>query len=413
MINETDVAGRKFRYRAGTRTSPRMTLRADHRLEGAPSIHEHSWEIVDGKLALFHRNGGKTAEFSTARNGRFAGVDLTAAPTGQAELIERKRGFFHHAAREFKYRFLGKKRPRIEPVSRNALLQNSIGLKLGGKTIRWVFQFSHDADYLAATLLPWAIPAHEKIAPETPADFLVGVYLDDQTTKAAFADLPGRKFLLSCEKETRFPRIENCHEFVQNPLPADDPAYTRYAPTFCQWSPPRSAEKTGKCSVVDNGQYVWRAEMIADLAKKIGGVEIFGKLSGKPLGGYHKSASSAGGNEKYLGIESFSFYLSLERAVASDYVTEKFTDAILCEAVPIYDGAPNIDDYALPGSYISAADIAQINWNDWKKEYAGRRCAVAAQKELLRTRLNLFSYFHRLTENLSLLDKLRPITRHG
>ena len=51
---DADVAGKSFNYRAAGRIARRMTLRPDHRLEHAPSIHEHSWEIIDGKLIFRH-----------------------------------------------------------------------------------------------------------------------------------------------------------------------------------------------------------------------------------------------------------------------------------------------------------------------------------------------------------------------
>ena len=97
--------------------------------------------------------------------------------------------------------------------------------------------------------------------------------------------------------------------------------------------------------------------------------------------------------------------------MADDYITEKFTDAILCDAVPIYDGAGNIDVYSYPEAYIRTSDVGNIDWNNWQAEYDRRLPAVQAQKELIRTRLNVFSYFHLLTEDLSLLDKIRPMTR--
>jgi hypothetical protein len=62
---------------------------------------------------------------------------------------------------------------------------------------------------------------------------------------------------------------------------------------------------------------------------------------------------------------------------------------------------------------VPAADVGNIDWTAWKTEYERRRPAVLAQKELLRTRLNLFAYFHKLTDDLSLLDRPRPITRHS
>ncbi len=413
-IKESDISGKRFVYRAGGRRSMRLTLRADHRLEGAPSINEHSWAIENGKLVLRHRDGHPTVELITSDGEHFAGTDLTTSPPEKARLSPDWRTAFgplNALVREIRYAIRADKRPAPLMLSRAVLMENSVTVRFGSKTIRWIFPFAGVKRFMVQAILPWALPGCAVLSGDAPTDFVIGVYLNDATITESFSDLPGQKFLLSVEKETRHPKIADCHSFVQNPQPGDDAAYIRYAPTFCCWVPPRDTAKTRKCSVVDNGQYAWRIEMIGDLARRIGDVDIFGRLSGRPLGGYHRSSDSTFGNDKYQGIENHCFYLSLERAVADDYITEKFTDAILCDAVPIYDGAGNIDVYSYPEAYIRTSDVGNIDWNNWQAEYDRRLPAVRAQKELIRTRLNVFSYFHLLTEDLSLLDKIRPMTR--
>ena len=413
-IKERDIAGKRYVYRAAGRRSMRLTLRPDHRLEGAPSINEHSWAIENGKLILRHRDGRRTVELIASARKHFTGTDLTTSPAETARLSPEWRTAFgplNTLVREIRYAIGAAKRPDPLIVSRSRLMQNSVMVRFGSKTIRWIFPSAAVMRFMSQAILPWARPDCNILRSETPAEFVIGVYLNDATITGSFADLPGQKFLLSVEKETRHPKIPGCHSFVQNPLPEDDAACIRYAPTFCCWVPPRNTAKTRRCSVVDNGQYAWRVAMIHDLARQIGDVDIYGRLAGRALGGYHRSSGSKVGNDKYLGIENHCFYLSLERAVADDYITEKFTDAILCNAVPLYDGASNIDLYAYPESYILTSDVEKIDWNNWQAEYQKRLPTLQAQKELIRTRLNVFSYFHLLTEDLSLLTKIRPITR--
>ncbi len=413
-IKEIDIAGKRYVYRAAGRRSMRLTLRADHRLEGAPSIHEHSWAIEDGKLVLRHRDGRRTVELTAAKGKHFIGSDLTTSPAHTARLSPEWRtafGSLNTLVREIRYAIGAGKRPEPPVLSRTRLMQNSVMVRFGSKTIRWIFPSVAVTRFMSQAILPWVMPGSNMISGEGSADFVIGVYLNDATITGSFVDLPGQKFLLSVEKETRHPKIPDCHSFVQNPLREDDAAYVRYAPTFCCWVPPRDTMKTRRCSVVDNGQYAWRVAMIRDLGRNIGDVDIYGRLSGRALGGYHRSSDSHLGNDKYLGIENHCFYLSLERAVADDYITEKFTDAILCNAVPLYDGAPNIDLYAYRESYILTSDVEKIDWKNWQAEYQKRLRAVLAQKELIRTRLNVFSYFHLLTEDLSLLSKIRPLIR--
>jgi hypothetical protein len=411
-ITEQQITGKRFRYVGGTRSSRRMTLRKDHRLEGAPSIHEHSWAVEQGALIFRGRNGQKTLEFTALHGRRLRGRDLTSSPPREVWLIEEWRARFSRIrslCRRARYALNPRKRPRPTRLTHDMLLDNSLVLRFGRKTMRWCFQYGTTREDARKLLLPWTCPDCPMLSPETPADFSVGVYLEDETIQGSFADLAGMKFLLSGEKETRHPRLSNCWSFVQDPQPTDDATYVRYAPTFYCWTPPRDVAKSFKCSVVDNGQYAWRVQMIEELARKVGDVDIFGKLAGRRLGGYHDHSKVDQLNQKYLGLERHCFYLSIERAIADDYITEKFTDAIMCNAIPIYDGAPNIHLYAHPGSYIPAGDVAKIDWNNWRSEYERRLPALRAQKELMRTRLNLFSYFHCLTENMSLLDRPRPI----
>ena len=413
-LRDADVGGKRFTYHAAGRIARGMTFRPDHRLEGAPSIHEHSWEIADGKLIFRHRDGRPTVELEPVGRDRYQGRDWTTSPPSSAQLSPTFRSAFPRlnlVMRQLRYAFHPDRRPQAQILSPAQLLDNSLTLRLGAKLLRWIFPSGREQQFLRRALLPWVWPQHQLLDARSPVDFTIGVHLNDATIRSVFAYLPGRKFLLGGEKETRHPRLPDCVSFVQNSLPDDDPAYIRYAPTFCCWCPPRNEPKTRKCSVVDNGQYAWRSKMIHELAKHIGDVDIFGKLSGRPLGGYHwKRAKSEFGNDKYLGLENSCFYLAIERAVAQDYITEKFTDAILCQTVPIYDGAPNIALYARDNSYINAADIQRVDWYNWRQEYEKRRPALLAQKELIRTRLNVFSYFHLLTEDLSLLAKPRPIT---
>jgi len=52
--------------------------------------------------------------------------------------------------------------------------------------------------------------------------------------------------------------------------------------------------------------------------------------------------------EKIVLFQKYKFIIVLENAIETDYVTENFFDVLLAGAVPIYLGAPNIEDFA-PG----------------------------------------------------------------
>ena len=274
-IAELGVAGRRFRYRCLDRHSRRMTLRKDHRIDGAPSINEHRWEISGEKIIFFHRNGQQTLEFIAQGRGRYTGWDRTQNPPANAWMVSDWRANILPIRVAFQgaRRVLSGRRFAVPPqVTRTWLLENSIACRVGSKTLRWILPMPHWRSYMADVLMPWALPGCERVGPEAVADFIIGASLPDEVITSAFADLPGKKFLVSVEVETRFPKIPNCFAFVQNPAPTDDPSFVRYAPTFCSWVPPRNTEKKYKCSVVDNGQYAWRVKMIREMSRRVGGL---------------------------------------------------------------------------------------------------------------------------------------------
>jgi Glycosyltransferase family 10 (fucosyltransferase) C-term/Fucosyltransferase, N-terminal/Coenzyme PQQ synthesis protein D (PqqD) len=74
----------------------------------------------------------------------------------------------------------------------------------------------------------------------------------------------------------------------------------------------------------------------------------------------NKSMATDGGRHSKLEtLGQYQFSLAFENAVARDYVTEKFFDPLLAGSVPVYLGAPNIEDFA-PGDhcFVNAADFA-------------------------------------------------------
>jgi Glycosyltransferase family 10 (fucosyltransferase) C-term/Fucosyltransferase, N-terminal len=70
-------------------------------------------------------------------------------------------------------------------------------------------------------------------------------------------------------------------------------------------------------------------------------VESYGKL-------FHntKIVDDAGVQTKLDTVSKYKFTIAFENAIARDYVTEKFYDPLIAGSVPIYLGAPNIDEFA-------------------------------------------------------------------
>jgi hypothetical protein len=312
-------------------------------------------------------------------------------------------------------------------ASKKVTFDNEIKIKINNKVINWIFQYHHDYNFFKKNILEWALEdAGFDFSNEDP-DFTVGVYINDQNTFDKINSLSSQKFLLSAESHTRHPVLDNCHSFVQDARPNDDLSYIKYAPTMCCWSPP--FKKSSKflnilnmfsdnftfVSALDSGRYSWRNDLINNLKSKLSNkLDVFGGLSNRHLGGYHCNTNSNFLNEKYESLLPYLFGVAIENDTAKfskeEYITEKVTDPILCETIPICSSAPNLDRYFFDGSYILYEDFENLDFANLKNEYLMRRDQILKQKEFIRTSLNVFSYFNKLSNDLSLLNKTRPIT---
>jgi Glycosyltransferase family 10 (fucosyltransferase) C-term/Fucosyltransferase, N-terminal len=93
-----------------------------------------------------------------------------------------------------------------------------------------------------------------------------------------------------------------------------------------------------------------RNAYIIELMKRVK-IDSFGRfLNNRAL-----DIPDAGNPTKKAVVARYKFALAFENSIALDYVTEKFFDALLAGTVPVYRGAPNIEDFA-PGDhcYINA-----------------------------------------------------------
>ena len=72
----------------------------------------------------------------------------------------------------------------------------------------------------------------------------------------------------------------------------------------------------------------------------------------------HYIKNDKGRDSKLEVYSRYHFVIAFENSISTDYVTEKYFDAILAGAIPIYMGAPNISDYA-PGKdcHINVSDF--------------------------------------------------------
>lgn len=275
---------------------------------------------------------------------------------------------------------------------------------MGNLRIRWLFRYSHDWHLSFNHILPWAMSdCPYTVTDSLDADWVISIYGTGDEDFEYLSTLPGERFALLGEPSQSARPGAGVRLFA-NAGAGDRASWS--SPTLILWSPPTSNPKIHKCSAIESGHYAWRTTLLDGLTSRIGGVEGFGGYFNRPLGGKH-----GWHNEKYLGIRDYCFSIGLENSSVTDYVTEKLNDIIMNEAVAIYSGAPNWDDYFIEEAVITPADVEKIAWDDWRREYEKRRPAVLAQKELLRTRFNVFRYFAALAQQPGLLSEARPITK--
>ncbi len=99
-----------------------------------------------------------------------------------------------------------------------------------------------------------------------------------------------------------------------------------------------------------NNRFEWAAELMEHMP-----VDSYGKSQNN----CQLKFTDSGRMTKLETIREYDFYLAFENSNCIDYVSEKMFDGLISGTVPVYLGAPNVDDY-LPGNncIIKATDFA-------------------------------------------------------
>jgi glycosyl transferase family 10 (putative fucosyltransferase) len=128
------------------------------------------------------------------------------------------------------------------------------------------------------------------------------------------------------------PRLEDWATIAQ--APAADPSEAAWAAVFIS----SAYDKSG------------RRELLAELLGYMQ-IDSYGKL-------FHNRdlpTSDAGQASKIRTLSGYRFALAFENAIEEDYVTEKIFDALRAGSIPVYLGAPNVDEFVPEGSFVDAA----------------------------------------------------------
>lgn len=104
--------------------------------------------------------------------------------------------------------------------------------------------------------------------------------------------------------------------------------------------------------------------------------------------------------EKARVFAQYKFALAIENANDRDYVTEKVWDALSAGAIPVYGGAPNVNDFVPDASSI-------VNMDDFASpaDLAAHLVRVGADEQLYNT-------YHAWRFNETVLEKLREVDRN-
>lgn len=165
------------------------------------------------------------------------------------------------------------------------------------------------------------------------------------------------------EPESKFPWMlnERLHEFFDIRMD-----YHSYADVVCPYYSgfkqsaivrriDPAAKKNKICMLISSGvNQSEREEYIAELMRHID-IDSYGRL-------YNNSSMEGedkGWESKQKLYAQYKFVIAFENSILEDYVTEKLYDSLLAGVVPIYMGAPNVEEYVpYPGCLVNTRDFA-------------------------------------------------------
>ena len=134
------------------------------------------------------------------------------------------------------------------------------------------------------------------------------------------------------------------------------------------------------------------------------GLDIYGNLKQGDDFLYENYKGLLPVREKELGIMPYKYHFCCENSEVDNYFTEKICDALVCEALPLYWGCPNLDKFLPEDCYIRlplddperSLEVIRkaIEGNEWEKR-------LPAIREAKRRILNELQMFPTLDKILS------------
>lgn len=166
---------------------------------------------------------------------------------------------------------------------------------------------------------------------------------------------------LQCD-ESFMSQFDLCLTFKRN---SDVPMlYVHWEQIPLLQSPPKPKTRSAPAVYFASNRYALnnRFELVEQLMKLMQ-VDSYGRSQNNC-----NVDSDTGRMTKLEMISDYHFYFAFENSNSTDYVSEKMYDGLIAGTVPVYLGAPNVDEY-LPGDnciikvsdYATSEDLAK-NW---------------------------------------------------
>jgi len=99
---------------------------------------------------------------------------------------------------------------------------------------------------------------------------------------------------------------------------------------------------------------------------------------------------------KYSGLLPYEYSIAIENSREKNYVTEKFVDCVLCNTVPLYCGAPNIDEIYDPRYFLQLDLDSPSIITDIKKLTTPRPEASEFNKQIYFSKYNVYTILKHL-----------------
>lgn len=156
-------------------------------------------------------------------------------------------------------------------------------------------------------------------------------------------------------------------------------------------------QKNRKMSFILSGlsgsyNYGFRQHLLSEILKTDLPIDIYGR----DLNIFDKRYKGQL-TDKFDGLRDYQYSIAIENTCERNYVTEKFIDCILNLTVPIYLGAPNIQELFLPNSFINLnvkEPIKQLSEILMTSQYKNHLHSLCIARNHLVSKDNIFFVLH-------------------